>query len=309
MTRRWLIDLPTRIHLWTAEQEIRHRTSSHPERLRNLDVLREYRKSRAFPRNDTSLGRTPYFVDRAGRHCAVGQLMRGSGDEQLVRRIAADANLARIDDMDPVVLSGWTERSGLTKRELARIQPQYPNETQWVVNLMLWTSFLMIPYALLAAGLNRMPPDRREARMTVLAGTVALLTALTFVACPYVLPGGEPAALVTAAWFVALLGPAIVAFLLVNQVRRGRADPVTLPGTAGLVMGAVGSVLAAAYVVLGLLWTPEPEPQRGSDPLWVPPPSGGASSTPGFLVPAGLVGLVAGLVVLVGFVRLRRRTA
>ncbi|GAA1587261.1 hypothetical protein GCM10009804_49190 [Kribbella hippodromi] len=305
MTRRWLIDLPTRIHLWTAEQEIRHRTSSHPERLRNLDVLREYRKSRAFPRNDTGLGRTPYFVDRDGRHCAVGQLMRSSGDEHLVRRIAAEANLARIDDMDPVLLTGWAERSGLTKRELQRIQPQYPHDAQWAVNLMLWTSFLMIPYALLAAALHRMKPERHEARMTVLAGTVALLTGLTLVASPYVLTGGEPTALVAVGWVVALFGPAIVASLLVNQVRRGRADPVTLPATAGLVMGAVGSVLAATYVVLGLVWTPEPE----SGALSMAVPSAGPSSTPGFLVPAGLVGLVAGLVVLVGFVRVRRRTA
>ncbi|MET9270424.1 hypothetical protein [Kribbella sp. NPDC003557] len=30
MTRRWLIDLPTRIHLWSADLQIRHRPSFHP---------------------------------------------------------------------------------------------------------------------------------------------------------------------------------------------------------------------------------------------------------------------------------------
>jgi len=65
MTRRWLIDLPTRLHLWSAEVQLRHRSASRadPARLRNLDVLRDYRRSREFPRDDTGRRGTPYFVD------------------------------------------------------------------------------------------------------------------------------------------------------------------------------------------------------------------------------------------------------
>jgi hypothetical protein len=182
MTRRWLIDLPTRLHLWAAEQEIRHRSSlSDPDRLRNLDVLRDYRKSREFPRNDTGLRSTPYFVDREGRHCAVGHLMRMSGNEDAVRRIAATSNLARIDDLDPALLTNWTDRSGLTKRELARIQPTYPNEAQWLVNVLLAATLGLIPVAFGTLIVGRMRSDRFVLKWAQAAGILATVLALGYV--------------------------------------------------------------------------------------------------------------------------------
>jgi len=195
MTRRWLIDLPTWIHLWSAEFQIRHRSSADPERLRNVDLLREYRKSRALPRNDTGLRSTPYFVDTDGRHCAVGQLMREAGEHDAVRRIAATANLARIDDMDSADLA-WAGRSGLTKRELARIQPQYPNESQWAANLLLWSALLMVPLALLSFVLGRIRLDHTELRRVATVAAVGLCTVLTYLMWG-TLAGGPGPAVVT----------------------------------------------------------------------------------------------------------------
>lgn len=86
----------------------------------------------------------------AGRHCAVAHLMRSSGDSDAVRQIAGTANLARIDDMDPVTLDSWACDSGLTKRELARIQPGYPHADQSAANLLLWSALVLIPLALLS---------------------------------------------------------------------------------------------------------------------------------------------------------------
>jgi hypothetical protein len=253
--RRWLIDLPTRIHLWSAEFQLRHRSpSSDPARLRNLDVLRAYRKSRAFPRNDTTLVNTPYFVDRDGRHCAVGHLMRESGEHDAVRRIAAEANLARIDDMDPAVLADWTRRSGLTKRELARIQPGYPNESQPLVDVLLYTAQLMIPLALLAFVVGRISVHRMALRRGLTVVALAVCTAWTLFSWDARDSLAGPAgALELTIWAAAVLGPLAVPAVLLFLSRNGRIVDVSIPWVSGLIAGAVGSVLAAVYLVLDVV--------------------------------------------------------
>ncbi|TCC17218.1 hypothetical protein [Kribbella sindirgiensis] len=254
MTRRWLIDLPSRIQLWTVEHELRRRPSSDPERLRNLDVLRAYRKSRAFPRNDTTLANTPYFVDRDGRHCAVGHLMRMSGDEDAVRRIAAEANLARIDDMDPAVLADWMQRSGLTKRELARIQPGYPHESQPLVDVLLYTAQLMIPLALLSFVVGRISVHRMALRRGLVVAGLVVCAALTILAMSARNSlAGSPGALELTVWYAAVLGPLVVTAVLVFLARGGRIADESIPSISGLLAGAVGTVLAAVYLVLDVV--------------------------------------------------------
>lgn len=255
MTRRWLIDLPTRIHLWSAEFQLRHRSpSSDPARLRNLDVLRAYRKSRAFPRNDTTLVNTPYFVDRDGRHCAVGHLMRESGEHDVVRRIAAEANLARIGDMDQAVLADWTRRSGLTKRELARIQPGYPNESQPLVDVLLYTAQLMIPLALLAFAVGRISVHRMALRRGLTVAALAVCTAWTILlwAARDSL-AGSPGALELTIWSAAVLGPLAVPAVLVFLSRDGRIAEQNVAPICGLLAGAFATVLGTVYVVLDIV--------------------------------------------------------
>ncbi|WP_327636831.1 hypothetical protein OHB24_00135 [Kribbella sp. NBC_00482] len=296
MTRRWLIDLPTRVHLWSAEFQIRHRSSADPERLRNLDVLRDYRKSRAFPRNDTGLPSTPYFVDRDGRHCAVGHLMRESGEHDAVRRIAATANLARIDDMDPAVLADWTKRSGLTKRELARIQPQYPNESQWAVDLLLWSALLMIPLALLSFVLGRIRLDRTALRRGLAVVAVGLCTVLTFLMSAEIFAWSGWGAGVTGAWGVVQLGPIVVAVVIAVLARQGRIREVA--PVSGVLTGALMTVFAAVYLVLDVV-VPNPS-EPGGDVISMGP------DQPILSAPPALLALVLGVLTLGWAVRALR---
>ncbi|MGZ0152092.1 hypothetical protein ACXJJ3_33880 [Kribbella sp. WER1] len=292
MTRRWLTDLPTRIHLWTAEAELRHRPSAGPARRRNLDVLRAYRKSREYPRNDTGLRSTPYFVDAAGRHCAVGQLMRMSGDHDAVRRIAAGSNLARIGDMDPAVLADWTARSGLTKRELARIQPNYPNDSQWAVMLLLWSSLLMIPFAVLSVVLHRVRRDRTVVRRGLAGVVVGLCTVLTWFAWGLLSEVGDGGGrLQVLGWGLVLLGPIAVAVGMALLVRNERIPSDLVAPVSGLLAGGLMTLLAGVYLVLDLV-VPDP-----SDPA--PGVISMSPDQPVFWAPPGVVALILGLLTLV----------
>lgn len=126
---RWLIDLPTRLHLWSAEHELRH--SPAPQgaddhaRQHNLDVLRAYRRSRRFPHNTVATRPTPVFIDDDGRRCAVAHLMIESGASDAARHVAAKTPYARIHELDPAPLDDWAQPNGLTRRDLTRIQPEY----------------------------------------------------------------------------------------------------------------------------------------------------------------------------------------
>jgi hypothetical protein len=123
-------------HLQRVERELRSGDVSHlsasqrAARARNLSALRDYRQGGVFPHNhDFSNRRMPYFIDRHGTRCAMAHLIESSGAGDLVRRVAASSNNARIRELagDPQLLA-WLEREGLTVEEAARIQPGYDME-------------------------------------------------------------------------------------------------------------------------------------------------------------------------------------
>lgn len=311
-TREWLIELPTRIHLWSAEYWIRHHQPSDagPVALRarrdNLAVLREYRKSRQFPRNDTDLRRTPYFVDAGGRHCAVAHLMRNSGDHDAVRQIATTANLARIDDLDPVILDSWAGRSGLTKRELARVQPGYPHPDQSAVNLLLWSALVLIPLALLSFAVGWIRPGRTAVKAILTVATVGLCTVLSMLVFAAASGGAgrEPTLvgmLAWLGWLAVILGPIVAAVLFAIQLRRGVIREDTGPAVAGAAAGAATAALASVYLVLGAVLA---EPDKPVDPT-IPTMSGDLA----FSFPFGFGALLIGLLFLTaGLVRRHRLT-
>jgi len=119
-------------HLERVEDEIRARDVAHlsaaqrAARTQHLDDLRAYRLSGRFPHNHESAERTPVFIDRHGTRCAMAHLIERSGGGDLVRRVAASQNLARIHHLadDPELLA-WLDREGITLAEAARIQPEY----------------------------------------------------------------------------------------------------------------------------------------------------------------------------------------
>jgi hypothetical protein len=124
-------------HLLCAELELRAADTRalpaalRPARQRSLDRLRDYRRRREFPHNaGVPKAYSPCFIDDEGRQCAVAYLMHASGAAEAALGVARVANYARIPEMPSAVLDGWAASSGLTRAELARIQPSYPPDPE-----------------------------------------------------------------------------------------------------------------------------------------------------------------------------------
>jgi hypothetical protein len=125
-----------RARLAAVERDLRAKdVSARPpgERLarsHNLDVLHEYWLRGVFPRNTSVPGaRVPIFVDRYGTRCAMAYLIEQSGRGDLVARVVATNNYARIRDLkaDPELVA-WLRANGLTAGEAALIQPSYDGD-------------------------------------------------------------------------------------------------------------------------------------------------------------------------------------
>lgn len=122
-----------RLHLGNVETALRAGGTgslSVEQRMRRaaaLDWLREYRERGLFPHNHTRPGeRVPVFVDEHGTHCAVGYLLKRSGETGLVRDVVAADNNIRVRDLaDNERFRSWLKETGLTLEEAAWIQPAY----------------------------------------------------------------------------------------------------------------------------------------------------------------------------------------
>ncbi len=122
-----------RTHLARVDRALRARDvanlspAQRTARARNLDVLHSYWAAGVFPTNTDFPGeRMPYFVDRYGIRCAMAYVIEQSGRGDLVARVAATNNNARIRDLkDDPDLVAWLDENGLTAAEAARIQPAY----------------------------------------------------------------------------------------------------------------------------------------------------------------------------------------
>jgi hypothetical protein len=125
-----------RVHLEHVAETLHARDTSalspaqRDARARNLDRLRAYTAAGRFPRNDVVPGRRPRFLDPYGNACAVGHLMIASGARALAERIDRDHEWAYLADLpeDDPDLTRWIASSGLTRTELATIQPGYDFE-------------------------------------------------------------------------------------------------------------------------------------------------------------------------------------
>jgi hypothetical protein len=126
-------DARIRAHLKTVERELLARDVSHlttkqrAARDGHIRVLREYRERGLYPHNHDFAGeQVPYFVDEHGTLCAMAYLISRSGREDLVEKIAASRNNARIAELAAdIELIAWLDAAGLSPEEAARIQPMY----------------------------------------------------------------------------------------------------------------------------------------------------------------------------------------
>jgi hypothetical protein len=122
-----------RAHLLAAEQYLLARPVAEltPEqaerRAANIALLREYRARGQFPHNtEFPHRRVPYLVDSEGRLGALSFLMVRSGERDLLHRLAATQNNARVDQLARnAELVEWLRREGLTVEEAARVQPTH----------------------------------------------------------------------------------------------------------------------------------------------------------------------------------------
>jgi hypothetical protein len=125
-----------KLHLALVEQILRKRSVSGltPQQYRNrfsaLDDLYEYWLAGKFPQNENYSYRTPIFIDNHNTFCAVGYLVKASGNESVSRMIASKTNLAYVREMNYPELDQWAADYGFTKEELAWIQPGYPPTQQ-----------------------------------------------------------------------------------------------------------------------------------------------------------------------------------
>lgn len=95
-------------------------------RAKNLERLRAYRDRGIFPRNVGFPDRMmPYFVDPAGRACAVAHLALEDGRDDVTRAVVRRHNHAYIAEMTAPELLAWAAGSGFSLDELAVIQPSY----------------------------------------------------------------------------------------------------------------------------------------------------------------------------------------
>jgi hypothetical protein len=147
---RKIDDWRVSLHLRHVEVTLRGVDVSHltpplqQARERHLDSLHSYAARGVFPRNYEHPGYAPCFIDRNGRECAVAHLLICSGDAKIAHNIAVVANDAYVRQMTIRELDEWAAQAGLSREELALIQPGY--------YLTFTDSFLSLAIATWAAG-------------------------------------------------------------------------------------------------------------------------------------------------------------
>ena len=122
--------LSLQAHLAWCELKLRLRTRPDQHRRRQLlDILHHYWRAGRFPENSfVAGGRLPIFIDDAGSHCAVGQLMAESGAAELAWDINRRRRFVYLDQLDldrEPEIKNWLARHQLRPSEAAQIQPTY----------------------------------------------------------------------------------------------------------------------------------------------------------------------------------------
>lgn len=124
--------LAIQTHLSYVEQTLRKRATPHlsaqqlANRIACLDELHRYWQKGDFPQNIYLPYRNPVFIDKFDNFCAVGYLVKMTGNEQVSREIAATQNFRYVYEIQHDVLPKWAEQNGFSLAELAWIQPGYP---------------------------------------------------------------------------------------------------------------------------------------------------------------------------------------
>lgn len=125
-------DVRIQTHLQYVERKLRNRDISdltneqQESRLKILDLLCKYSTAGVFPRNyDYPDRRTPCFIDKEHRICAVGYLIEQTAGREIAQEINSKYKYEYLLAMNDRIVDDWIQSSGLTMEECAMIQPAY----------------------------------------------------------------------------------------------------------------------------------------------------------------------------------------
>ena len=94
-------------------------------RAANLARFRAYQKRGVFPSNTFEDKKLNVWRDADGHLCAAATIIKASGQDELVDRVADQSNFIRLADVKQGPLMNWILTSGLTQEEIAAIQEPF----------------------------------------------------------------------------------------------------------------------------------------------------------------------------------------
>ncbi|HEX5062581.1 MAG TPA: hypothetical protein VFV99_24580 [Kofleriaceae bacterium] len=94
-------------------------------RATNLAAFRVYQKRGVFPSNTFKPGKLNVWLDADGHFCAAATIIKMSGQDDLVTKVAEQNNFIRLADVKQGPLMDWILTSGLTQDEIAAIQEPF----------------------------------------------------------------------------------------------------------------------------------------------------------------------------------------
>jgi hypothetical protein len=94
-------------------------------RATNLAAFRAYQKKGVFPSNTFKPGKLNVWLDADGHFCAAATIIKMSGQDALVAKVAEQNNFIRLADVKQGPLMDWILTSGFTQDEIAAIQEPF----------------------------------------------------------------------------------------------------------------------------------------------------------------------------------------
>jgi hypothetical protein len=94
-------------------------------RAKNLASFRAYQAKGVFPSNTFSDGKLNVWRDGENHFCAAATMIKMSGQDELVNKVADENNFIRLADVQQGPLMDWILTSGFTQDEIAMIQEPF----------------------------------------------------------------------------------------------------------------------------------------------------------------------------------------
>jgi hypothetical protein len=94
-------------------------------RVANLGSFRAYQAKGVFPSNSFTSGKLNVWLDADGHFCAAATIIKMSGQDALVSKVAEQNNFIRLADVKQGPLMDWIMTSGFTQAEIAMIQEPF----------------------------------------------------------------------------------------------------------------------------------------------------------------------------------------